>query len=477
MVAFWVEDEMATVDLQDRRLNERVRQVLSQLAARPAASVAAACGGHTDMTAAYRLFDNPKATFDSILQPHQETTRRRIADQSVALLVHDTTEMDLTRPFQQVVGAGPLDGGSRRGMFLHAVHAFTPDGTPLGTLAAQTWSRDEASRSRSERAAAPIEEKESHRWLETFERAEAEAAHCTSTQLINVADSEADIYEVLASASTSSADWIIRACQNRKLQDGQRNESAECVLDRVAAQPSLFTEQIEVRGREAKVSCETRARRQSRERRSSKVQVRAVPVTLRPPTRGDRELPPVTANAVLIDEIDPPSNEPPVRWLLLTSLPIDSTEQVREVIDYYRARWTIELLFRTLKSGCRIEERRFESLDRVLPCLALYLIVAWRTLYVCRLGCRSPALSCEAVFDPAEWRAVWQVIHRTPPPRAAPSLDAMVRLIAQLGGYINHESRDPPGPQTLWLGLQRMHDFTLAWKLFQTRGAAGVEDV
>jgi len=168
----------------------------------------------------------------------------------------------------------------------------------------------------------------------------------------------------------------------------------------------------------------------------------------------------------MVREPDPPAGDVPVEWLLLTSLPIDNAEAVRQVIEYYCIRWMVEVFFRTLKSGCRAEERRFEHIDRQLRCLAVYLIVAWRTLYVCRLGRACPEINCEAIFEPAEWRSVYRVVQNKPPPRQPPTLGAMVRMIAQLGGYVDRPRRDPPGPQTVWLGLQRMHDFALCWELF-----------
>jgi hypothetical protein len=137
----WAEEETRTADLQDRRLNARLGAVLSQLGGRPTASIPAACGGHAEMTAAYRLFDNENASFARILAPHIQATRERVARQETVLLVQDTTAMDLTRPERQVAGAGPLDGGARRGMLLHLLHAFTPDGTPLGTLRGAPWAR------------------------------------------------------------------------------------------------------------------------------------------------------------------------------------------------------------------------------------------------------------------------------------------------------------------------------------------------
>ena len=114
------------------------------------------------------------------------------------------------------------------------------------------------------------------------------------------------------------------------------------------------------------------------------MEVRAVSVTLRPPSRPDRKLPPVTVNIVLVRELNPPAGETPVEWVLVTTLPVDTPEQVRTIVEYYCVRWTIEILFRTLKSGCRVERRGFKHIDRVLPCFGLYLIVAWRTLFVCR---------------------------------------------------------------------------------------------
>ena len=195
--------------------------------------------------------------------------------------------------------------------------------------------------------------------------------------------------------------------------------------------------------------------------------MRAAPVTLRPPWRPDRVLSPVTVNVVLVREIDPPEDDAAVEWILVTTLSIGDVEQVRQVIQYYTVRWMIEVLFRTLKSGCRVEQRRFQHIDRLLPCLAVYLIVAWRTLFACRLARSCPDIDCEAVFEPSEWQSVWTAVHRQAPPQTPPRLEAIVRLIAQLGGYVNRPNRrDPPGPQTIWVGLQRMHDLAWAWDSF-----------
>jgi hypothetical protein len=488
MLAAWAEEETRTANLEDRRLNRRFTQLLSDLGERPTASIPAACGGHSETVAAYRFFDNDRVSDPGIFQPHYDATRQRLAQQQgTVLFPQDTSELDCTRPQQQVHGAGPLDASNRRGAFLHTVQTFTPDGTPLGTIWSDFWVRPlddprSAEQKKEDRRTADLEDKESFRWLEGLRQTRAVAQQSPHLRCVCMADSEGDIYELFAEPrGDTPVHLLIRAChEDRVLLPAAAAEPAATAVAseeavqlprhlraRVLAAPVLFTKEISVRGREAKVSCDKRARRQPRKSRTATVEVRAATVTLRPPWRADEKLPAVTLNVVLVREIDPPADDVAVEWLLLTTLPIETAEQVREIVQYYAVRFLIEVVFRVWKSGCRVESRRFEAVERLLPCAALYLIVAWRALYVCRLGRSCPELDCEAVFEPCEWKSVWMVIHQEAPPETPPSLQEMVRLVAQLGGYVNRPNRkDPPGPQTVWLGLQRMHDLAWAWKTF-----------
>lgn len=465
MIAPWAMEEAKTVDLGDARLNSRFELLLSAIGNRPNLSIPAACGGRAEMEAAYRFFDNDKVTFDKVLEPHFARSVQRVREQKVALLVQDTTEIDLTRPEQVVEGVGELDG-TRRGFLLHAMQAFTPEGTPLGTVWAEILNRTEGvshaptSVKQQENKYTPIEEKESLRWLTGLQQARAVAEQATGTQCVCVGDSEADIYEVFAEPR-GPLHWLVRGCQDRALV----TDSGLLLREQVLTMPVLYTEQLGIRGRQAKTTVETRSRRQNRESRQATVEVRAATVTLRPPWRFDRQLPAITVNVVLVREPNPPADEPPVEWILVTTLPIDTLEQVQLIVAYYCVRWSIEILFRTLKSGCRIEQRRFEHVDRLLPCLGLYLIVAWRTLFVCRMGRECPDVACDAIFEPSEWKAVWMAVHKKKPPRKTPSLAKMVHLIAQLGGYVERPNNEP-GTQTLWIGLQRMYDLSLAWDTF-----------
>jgi hypothetical protein len=474
----WAREEVGSADFGDERLDARATTLLTSLGSRPNLSIPAACAGRAETQAAYRFFDNPKVTFEKVLAPHALRTRERMAARDdVVLLVQDTTEIELTRPGGEVGGVGEL-GGSRRGFLLHVMHAFTADGTPLGTAWSQVVNRvdgvrhDPPARKRERNKARPIEDKESMRWLAGLRAARELAGRTPRARCVCVADSEADVYELFAEpraepgATARAVDLLIRAGQDRALEPCGPAPAGGPLRARVMARPVLYEVELLVRGREAKTGVEDRARRQGRQTRRAEVQVRAAAaVTLRPPWRQDRTLPPVAVNVVMVGEANPPAGEPAVEWVLVTTLPVDTPEQVRTVVGYYCARWNVEVLFRTLKSGCRVERRRFEHADRVLPCLGLYLIVAWRTLFVCRMGRECPDADCELLFEPSEWKAVWVAVHGGKPPRERPRLAEVVHLVARLGGYVRRPD-SPPGAQTMWIGLQRMYDLAWAWESF-----------
>ena len=185
-------------------------------------------------------------------------------------------------------------------------------------------------------------------------------------------------------------------------------------------------------------------------------------VTLKAPARPDRVLEDVTVTALLATETNPPTGEEPLQWLLLTNLTVDTAEQALEKLSWYLCRWQIEVYFKVLKSGCRIEQLQLEKRERLEPALGFYMIIAWRVLYLTMLGRDCPEMPCDAVFADEEWKAVYLVTQHKAPPDEPPSLDTMVRMIASLGGFLNRKNDGFPGPKTLWIGLQRAADFVLA---------------
>lgn len=461
-------DEVSGARFGDRRLDKRLGKVIGELGAKPNLSIPAATHARAEMEGAYRFFDNDKVSPEKILQPHIDATRERISQCDLVLLVQDTTELDLTRPKQQVQGAGPMDSEVRRGAFFHPLMAFDSAGLPLGTVWQKNWAREEIettltkNQRAKKRKQTPIEEKESVRWVEGIRAAREVAEACPQTVCVCVADSESDIYELFSeprSTKQGEVHLLVRACQSRSTTDESN------WLEEARSTPCLYEYCVNVSTRTAKIAATTAKRKQSRDARVAEVKVRATTVTLRPPYRHDRKLPEVTVNVVLVEETDPPEGCVPVQWLLVTTLPIDDLEQIDAIVRWYCIRWQIEIYFRTIKSGCRVEDRQFETLERLMNCVAVYSIIAWRIMYLCRLGRECPDLDCEVVFEPSEWKSVYTTVKRKDPPATPPRLNEIVRMVASLGGYVNRKSTEP-GPQTLWVGLQRVHDLSTAWEVF-----------
>lgn len=474
----WVELEMEGLDLGDGRLNKRCRSILEDLGDKPAMSIPAACGGWSETLAAYRFFDNSSVTPDKILEPHRNATLRRMSTESVVLVVQDTTVLTLTRPQEQIAGAGPLSDEHNHGMFDHPCLALTPQGVPLGVLSAQLWSRDwetfydNKALTASQKAVAkrkiPFSEKESYRWLEGYMQGCQAAKECPQTQIIVVSDSEADIVDCFGYANEIrekeevSAHWITRAFQDRAL---GRSEEHGKLWEACENASLLTTLEIEVRKNNPKSGDKTK-RNQKRTARTTMVEVKALTLTIQGQRRIEGNIAAQTINVVYVRETNPPAGEKPVEWLLLTSLDIDTVDNVVQIIQYYTLRWQIEIYFRILKVGCGIEELQFETIERYQRCLAVYMVVAWRVFYLTMLGRACPDMSCESVLAPEEWKALYTVVNKKPAPATPPKLGQAIKWIAQLGGHLGRKGDDPPGPQTTWIGLQRLRDFAIAWNTF-----------
>jgi hypothetical protein len=465
-----LEQEVAGVRLGDKRLTDRLALIVDRTGSHPNLSLSGAMRGRSELEAAYRFFANENVAPDAILSKHFARTKQRIAEHDVCLLVQDTTEVDLTRPTQQVKGTGPMSSDSQFGAFLHPLLVFLPNGIPLGFVWQKSWARDKIEteltpeEKRKLRLATPIEDKESMRWIEGHRAALQAAEVCPATQCILVCDSESDIYELFAEPRETNhgrpLEILVRACQERAT-----TEPSQSILDRARAAPCRYTATINVSSRKAVTKVETRKRQIDRPARVAEVEVRTCSVTLRAPWRADRKLPEVCVNIILVEETSPPAGQVPIQWVLVTTLPIETDEQVRGAVENYCVRWGIEVFFRTLKSGCRIEERQFEFLARELNAIAVYMLVAWRVMLLCRLGRECPDLDCEVLFEPSEWKAVYTIVKRDAPPTTPPRLNEIIRMIASLGGYVPR-TKTEPGTQTLWIGLQRMHDFANCYDSF-----------
>lgn len=460
--------ELRGCDFGDARLNKRACKIIDTLCQKPNISIPAAFTTRADIEPCYRLMSNEKVTPEKIIQPHIEATYKRIENEDYVVIVQDTTEIDLTRPQQQVDGAGPMDPEARRGAFYHPMIAFNLAATPLGIVGQKFWTRESFSRATpSEKCDArrktPIEEKESYRWIEGLNAAKQAALACPETTCVCVGDSEADIYELFVAqdrCETKNLHLLVRAGQNRN------TTNKDDWKDQVRATAKTGTYSVCIRAREAKIGLKTSARTASREARTAELEIRKAIIKVARPIHASATLPTyITVNVVLCEEVNPPSGEEPICWMLVTTMSIETDEDVQRIIRSYCVRWQIEVFFRTLKSGCRIEYRRFEAIDRVSNCRAFLSIAAWRLMYICHLGRECPDIDCEVIFEPSEWKSVYVTLRIKLPAKGCPRLNEVIRAIARLGGFMNRP-KNHPGTQTLWVGLQRCYDLSTAWNAF-----------
>lgn len=452
-----IEKELEGIDLGDKRLNRRSRIILESMAANPQASINSACEGWGDTVAAYRFFTNKAIEPDQVLQPHVAATQRRMNEHPVVLIVQDTTELDFSlHPPQD---AKCLNKEDRFGIYDHTHLVVTPNQLCLGVVGVEEFDRaPETLGKTEERKSLPIEQKESFRWLTGYRLASKLAGETPTTQIVSVADREADIYDIFMEAEQhpTPADFIIRAKIERCTleRDPDAGEAVyRKVRDEVSASELRTMRTIEL------------PQTPKRSARQAELEIRAIEVVVKPP-HARSSLPSVTYHVVLVEEINGSEDGTDVSWLLITSLPIDSVTDILRVIDYYVARWMIEVYFRVLKTGCRVEEIQLETIHRVKNCLAFYRIIAWRVMYLTHLNRECPSLPCDAVFDDCEWMSVWKVTTGKEIPDTPPMLSEFMSLLTHLGGYNNRPSEPPPGPQTVWVGIRRMCDFATAWLAF-----------
>ena len=450
----WSANEFAEIDLKDERLNKRCLELAKTLGEQPSAPINQACEDWADTKAAYRFFGNPSVTPAEILAPHCQRTIERMKTHEIVLAVQDTTFFNYTHhPKTEGLGEIGNKRQNQRGFGMHSTMAVTPKGTPLGLLTQVFFTRPvgEPAHKPSQLRSLPIEEKESYRWIEAFEQTVALAP--ANTEVVTVCDREADIYEMFLVAQKPNASLLVRASSDRCLDE---QEEALKLWQKIEQQPIAGELTVKITGN------------QKRKARKATVSIRFTQVKLKPPKRPkQKKLPPLTLNAILVTEENPPADiDEPIEWLLLTNTPVNNFEDVVCVVGWYCCRWQIEIFHKIIKSGCTVEDCRLETSERLQNYIALMSVVAWRLHWLTYLNRADPDLPCTVALNTAEWQALYMRIHRsTELPQHPPTIYQAVRWIAQLGGFLGRKSDGEPGITVIWRGWQRLQDIADTWYL------------
>lgn len=409
----------------------------------------------SEEAAAARFFRNDRVNVEEILATASAQTGNACAGRHV-LLIEDTSEINYESKKGRKRGLGQVGNGADVGLFVHPALALdAKDGSVLGLGWATIWRRRKTKSPDYSRL--PIEAKESHRWITTAQMACQRLNQASSITV--VADREADIYEVFARIPDKRVQLLIRASFDRALADCD-----ERMLERIGA--------VRPAGR---ISFEMPARA-GRSGRTVAAAVKFAGVTIRKPKnstgKGDPEA--ITLNLVQVSEVDPPSAEDAVEWTLLTTHEIASLTDALRLVEHYRLRWTIEQLFRTIKSqGVDIEESFLRDGEALEKLAAVALIIATKTLQLVHArderGHKYPATR---VFAPDDLAVLVHIIAhlegktaRQKNPHPPQTLAWASWAIARLGGWNGYKSERPPGPITFCQGLARFSAMAEGFRL------------
>jgi len=442
-----IEGEFEGAELGDDRLATRLAMLASALGREPGASIAKVSKTRAAREGAYRFLENGRVTMSALLRPHQEATAERCRGERLVYAVSDTTEVILAGE-QRGKRLGRIQGRSR-GFLAHTALAVSASGSrvPLGLLDLQTIVRSEKrKRHRNTRQKERSDDRESSRWSATVKNAQEWLGGVAS---IHVMDSEADMFELLSQLVGTGNRFVIRAGRDRVVSDGKLYES-------VAQAPTMLDREIHLSARQRTKQTKKGRRHPARHKRTAKLHIAAKRMTLHRPKRCGDEFPSrLEVNVVQVIEPAPPEGNAPVEWLLTTSEPIDTPDQVAAVVDAYRARWMIEEYFKALKTGCAFEGRQLRSMRTLTNALGLLAPIAWRLLLLRTLEREAPSTPATDVLDPILLEALVAKLReirepKIPPPN--PTVADFMQGIARLGGH--HASNGPPGWQLLWYGFQ-----------------------
>jgi len=439
----WAQEEFAFADLGEPRLNKRVVKIATNLAANPGGTLPQAFGDWAELKAAYRFFDNPVVDFPKVVQPHLERTRLVCREAGEYLIIEDTTVLDFTR-HRMTRDLGVIGDGKGRGFELHSalavrVESWTleqrPEGQVVG-LVDQQCRRPRPAPPGESRGARLGRRRKSSWWAEALRRAGPPPQGC---RWIYIADRESDCYEPIQICQQFGIDFIVRACQDRRLA-----QEAGKLTEALAKAPVLGESAVELRSRGGEPA------------RTAIVELRSVQVDLDGPWRPGGWQEPLRGVTVLeVREVHTPEGvREPLHWILLTSLPCLTLAQARQIVGRYTARWWVEEYHKALKSGAGVQDSQLESAGRLEPLIAVLAVVAVRLLNTKMLARSRPEGSeARESFGPQALEILEKKFGK---PKGGWSNRQVLIATARLGGFLARKHDGMPGWQTIWRGWQRL---------------------
>src|SRR5277367_4104795 len=416
--ATWVDREIAGCEFRDARLGKRFRTLLERIGSDIGQSIPFVCQDWANTKAAYRFLANHRVSEADILSGHFQSTRERVAAAN-----------DLV------------------GILMHSSLAITTAGLPLGLCAVKFWTRDKfkgtaALKRKINPTRVPIEKKESIRWLENLKQ---------STELlddpgrcIHIGDRESDIYELFCTAQEVGTHFLVRTCVDRLAGDGDHTVADEMDVTSVKG-----LHRIEVRDDKGDLE-------------EAILEIRYRRIRILPPVGKQKRYPALTLTVIHAQEQKTPKNRKKIEWKLLTDLPVQSRKDAIEKLEWYAMRWKIEMFHKILKSGCKAEESRLRTAERLANLISLFCILSWRIFWMTMLNRSTPTALPSAALTETEIELLDHLVKdEAQAASRRKTLSQYLIKIAKLGGYLARANDPPPGNIVMWRGLSRLTDIGL----------------
>jgi hypothetical protein len=420
-------------------------------------SIPLVCQDWANTKAAYRFFSNDRVNEADILAGHFQSTRDRTAvTDGLVLVLHDTTEFTYQREKPEAIGitksinsgrdkAGRLRSHTVCGILMHSSLAVTTDGLPLGLAAVKFWTRKKfkgtaALKKKINPTRVPIETKESIRWLQNLRQSAELLDH--PERCIHVGDRESDIYELFCVAQEAGAHFLVRTCVDRLAGDGDHTIADE--MGEVAIKGLHRVEVRDSNGDPEEAVLEIRYRR----------------IRVLPPIGKQKRYPALTLTVIHAEERGTPRNRKRIDWKLITDLPVQSRRDAIEKLEWYALRWKIEVFHKILKSGCKAEESKLRTAQRLANLISIFCILSWRVFWMTMLNRSVQDAPATLALSETEIRLLDHLVKDKTPPRRK-TISHYLTKIARLGGYLARANDPPPGNTVMWRGLSRLTDIEL----------------
>ena len=193
-------------------------------------------------------------------------------------------------------------------------------------------------------------------------------------------------------------------------------------------------------------------------------------IHVQPPIGKQKRYPALDLTVIHATERDAPKGRKPIDWKLMTDLPARTRAEVIEKIDWYALRWKIEVFHKILKSGCKAEDSKLRTADRLANLMAVYCILSWRVFWLTMLNRAAPDAAPTTALTASEISLLDQLVVDAGSRRCRPgTLSYYLTKLARLGGYLARSNDPPPGNTVIWRGLSRLTDIEIGTEI----GAAG----